>query len=192
MTAKEKIRYGLQDLHVFSVEYADGTYTFGTPERLEGTASLKMDPNVNVEKHYADNHVYYISRDDKGYSSELEMYLFQDDFYTKYMGMRKSTEGNLVESDSDEPKPFGMIFRIESDKNPTYHVVFLNEVTSKPGYDLKTTEDKRTVYTSKLSIDSLPLLDGTGIIKSAVHKGDSNYDTLLTKAPTAPTFTVAA
>ena len=88
MTAKEKIRYGLQDLHVFSVEYADGTYTFGTPEKLEGTASLKMDPNVNVEKIYADNHVYYISRDDKGYSSELEMYLFQDDFYTKYMGMR--------------------------------------------------------------------------------------------------------
>ena len=192
MGDKEKIRYGLQDLHVFSVEYADGTYTFGTPERLEGTAALKMDPNVNVEKIYADNHVYYISRDDKGYSSELEMYLFQDDFYTKYMGMRKSTEGNLVESDSDEPKPFGMIFRIESDKNPTYHVVFLNEFTSKPGYDLKTTEDKRTIYTSKLSIDSLPLLDGSGIIKSAVHKGDSNYDTLLTKAPTAPTFTVAA
>ena len=50
MTAKEKIRYGLQDLHVFSVEYADGTYTFGTPEKLEGNASLKMDPNVNVEK----------------------------------------------------------------------------------------------------------------------------------------------
>lgn len=192
MAGKEKVRFGLTDLHVFSVEFADGVYTFGIPERLEGSASLKMDPNVNVEKIYADNHVYYISRDDKGYSSSLELYLFQDDFYTKYMGMRKSTEGNLVESINDEPKPFGMIFRIDSDKEPTYHVAFLNEITSKPGYDLKTTEDKRTVYTSTLSMDTLPLLDGSGIIKAAIHKDDSNYGTLLTKAPTVPTFTVAA
>lgn len=191
MEAKEKIRFGLQDLHVFSVDFTEGAYKFGTPEKLEGSASLKMDPNVNIEKTYADNHVWYYSRDDKGYSSEIELYLFQDEFYTKYMGMRKSTEGNLVESIFDEPKPFGLIFRIESDKNPTYHIVFLNEITSKPGYDLKTNEDKRTIYTSKLTMDSLPLLDGSGIVKTAVHKGDSNYDTVLTKAPELPKFDVA-
>lgn len=192
MEVKEKIRFGLQDLHVFSVDFTEGAYKFGTPEKLEGSASLKMDPNVNIEKTYADNHVWYYSRDDKGYSSEIELYLFQDEFYTKYMGMRKSTEGNLVESIFDEPKPFGLIFRIESDKNPTYHIVFLNEITSKPGYDLKTNEDKRTIYTSKLTMDSLPLLDGSGIVKTAVHKGDSNYDTVLTKAPELPKFDVAA
>lgn len=192
MGDKEKIRFGLQDLHVFSVDFTDGVYKFGIPEKLEGSASLKMDPNVNIDKIYADNHVWYYSRDDKGYSSEIELYLFQDEFYTKYMGMRKSTEGNLVESIFDEPKPFGLIFRIESDKNPTYHIVFLNEITSKPGYDLKTNEDKRTIYTSTLTMDSLPLLDGSGIVKTAVRKGDSNYDTVLTKAPEVPTFTAAA
>lgn len=181
------VEFGLSNVHVGTVSLSDGAYTFGTPAKYPGAVNLKMNSNFESTKVSADNIAYYIANSNLGYSNELEMVKEDVDFMKKYVGLQASEDGAIVESSNQRTQEFYIMFQIEGDESPTKYILYRNSLTDKPSYEHKTLEEgKIEVETVTYKFDTLPLADGTGVIKAAYPKGVAGYETLFTKAPTVP------
>ena len=57
MTEKNKVTFGLQDVHWAEVttEASNGALTYGTVERLRGAAELTLEPTGDKGSYKADN-----------------------------------------------------------------------------------------------------------------------------------------
>lgn len=188
----EMVNFGLSNVHFSSLEFASGAYTFQTPESHPGSINLKMDANFETTEVYADNTIYYVTKNNKGYDCALEVVMLKEDFEKKYLGFKTTADGEIVETSDGKFKDFALLFQVETDEQPNKYILYRNSITKKPSYEFKTLEDKTEIATVTIEFKSLPLMDGSKAIKAKCPPTSKKYATYFTTAPKSPTFTEAA
>lgn len=88
MTEKNKVTFGLQDVHWAEVttEASNGALTYGTVERLRGAAELTLEPTGDKGSYKADNINFYTSESNDGYEGTLKLALLTQEFLTRVLG----------------------------------------------------------------------------------------------------------
>lgn len=187
MTEENKVRFGLSNVHVGSVNIEDGTPSFGVPEPYPGAVNMTLDAEGETSKFYADNIAYYVTNSNNGYTGELEMAELTEWFETKYLGAEKSKEGMIVEmADAKEVNSY-LMFQFEGDKNATKYIIY-NTTFSRPSIEGNTKEDTLEPNTVTIPFTSVPLVTEFGnIVKSRVPVSSEKYAAFFTSAPTVPT-----
>ena len=89
------------------------------------------------------------------------------------------TDGVIVEKTGIQPKPFALIFQVDTDNVDELNLFYRVVPTTKPISSPATTEDTVEPFTTSFDFEALPLVSG-----SAVQQG-------LIKAKTTPTTTEA-
>lgn len=140
MTEKNKVTFGLQDVHWAEVttEASDGALTYGTVERLRGAAELILEPTGDKGSYKADNINFYTSESNDGYEGTLKLALLTQEFLTRVLGEKLDpTTKTISEIANAEKKNFALMFRFEGDKKETLHVLYYC-YASRPSMGSKT------------------------------------------------------
>lgn len=140
MTEKNKVTFGLQDVHWAEVttEASNGALTYGTVERLRGAAELTLEPTGDKGSYKADNINFYTSESNDGYEGTLKLALLTQEFLTRVLGEKLDpTTKTISEIANAEKKNFALMFRFEGDKKETLHVLYYC-YASRPSMGSKT------------------------------------------------------
>ena len=140
MTEKNKVTFGLQDVHWAEVttEASNGALTYGTVERLRGAAELTLVPTGDKGSYKADNINFYTSESNDGYEGTLKLALLTQEFLTRVLGEKLDpTTKTISEIANAEKKNFALMFRFEGDKKETLHVLYYC-YASRPSMGSKT------------------------------------------------------
>ena len=164
-----KVRFNLKNVHYAPVTFsAGGVPSFGTPVPIPGAVSLKVTPQGEAEKFYADGGVYYVVNNNSGYNGEISLALLPEGFRIYALSETLDTNNVLQERSDVELKPFALLFEFDGDQRHIRHVLY-NCTASRPTTEGKTNEEKKDVQTETLNFNAAPLPNG--IVKGAT--GDS-------------------
>lgn len=189
MSEKNKVRYGLSNVHVGTVMIAEegGEPTFSVPKAYPGAVNLTLDAEGEQSIFYADNIAYFVTNSNNGYTGELEMAYLPDWFETEYLGAIESQEGMIVETSNLANTLAYMMFQFEGDVNATKYIIY-NCTFGRPSLEGSTKEDTTEPNTTSIPFTSVPLVTEFGnIVRAKVPSTASNYATFFTSAPTVPT-----
>lgn len=174
--AKNKVKFGLKNVHVWPIIKADSTKTeYGTVIKVPGAVSLSLKASGDSNPFYADDVIYYNQFSNNGYEGDLEIALIPEAYEIEILGMTKDQNGAIVESNTAKAKNYAMAFEFDGDATQTRHILY-NCASSRPDVEGKTIEDKTDPQTDKLSITATPAHD-TGYIKAKLEAGTTGYDT---------------
>ena len=82
---KNKVKFGLSNVHIAKITEQDGEITYGTPFPMPGAVSLTADPEGDTTPFYADNIKYYIAVANNGYTGDLEIAMTPDEILTQIL-----------------------------------------------------------------------------------------------------------
>jgi len=170
-----KVRFNLKSVHFAPLTLSGSTPNFGSPVPIPGAVSLKLTPNGEAEKFYADGGVYYVINNNGGYDGDLEIALIPDEFRVYALGEAKDDNNVLIESSDSELKPFALLFEFDGDQHHIRHVLY-NCTASRPSMEGKTNTDKKEVQTETLSLNAAPLPDGRVKAKTGDDTSDAVYN----------------
>lgn len=180
--AKNKVKFGLSNVHIAKITEADGAITYGTPFAMPGAKSLTADPEGDTTKFYADNIVYYVANSNQGYAGDLEIAMLVEEFFTEILGQQKDTNGALFESADDVNARFALMGEIDGDVRKRRFVYF-DCTATRPGSEMNTIEESKEPQTDKVSISMSPRSTDK-VIKAVIEPSEENkavYDTFFTK-----------
>lgn len=171
-----KIKYGLKNVYRAPVtEGEDGAITYGTPVAMKGAVSLSVSPDITRTPVPADDDAEYaVMTEDNGYTGDIEFQILTDADRVALFGSKINTDGVLIESKDDTPKPTALLFEFDGDVNKTRHVLY-NCLCTKPNVE---SETGKTNKTDKCSFTARPAKD-TGCIKAKVEnttEGATKYN----------------
>ena len=183
MADTNKVKFGLKNVTVFPITDAvvEGvaTETYGSPISIRGAVSLSMDPDGDLVKEYADDTIYWAGNASNDYSGTLEIERVPVAFETGLLGMTvNETTGEVQETESSQPKPFGLVFQVNGDKNKGRIYRFARCYCRRIGVGANTKNDNLT-----FDHDTLELVGGknaSGFSKGHMDEGDAGYATALT------------
>jgi len=162
--SKNKIKFGLKNVHYATITNTAGVITYGTPVKVEGAVSISLSPEVERTAIPADdNKEYAVIFEDNGYSGDLEIQVIDDAFRVAVFGATLNADGVLIESKDDAPNPVALLFEFDGDVNKKRHVLY-NCLITKPSIESETGKANKT---DKLSISARPAED-TGHVKASV------------------------
>lgn len=181
-TQKNKVKFGLSNVHIAKITETDGAITYGTPFAMPGAKSLTADPEGETTKFYADNIVYYIANSNQGYTGDLEIAMLIKQFFTEILGQQEDTNGALFESADDVTARFALMGEIEGDVKKRRFVYF-DCTATRPSAEMNTIEESKEPQTDKVSITMSPRSTDKAI-KAVIEPSEENqevYDTFFTK-----------
>lgn len=179
---KNKVKFGLSNVHIAKITEADGAITYGTPFAMPGAVGLSADPEGDTTPFYADNIKYYIATSNQGYTGDLEIAITPEEFLTQILGQVKDTNGALFESADDTNARFALMGEIEGDVKKRRFVYF-DCTATRPSSEANTNEDSKEPQTDSISITMSPRSTDKAI-KAVIEPNDENqaiYDTFFTK-----------
>ena len=188
MANKNKITYGISNVHVFPITSTDesGVPTYDSKViSMPGATELSLDAEGSSDPFYADDVVYYQGVVNNGYSGSVTLADIPEDFLTVVMKEIKSEGGTFFEDASVEPLEFAMAFEFKGDKKKRRHLFYRCKAT-RPSLESKTKEDSIEPNTPELEIVVMPRLDNN-IVKARCEEGDTDYSTWYTKPVTPVT-----
>lgn len=189
-TMSEKVRFGLSNCYyALLTQTGDGTPTWGTPVAMVNAKSITMDRTVSDQPIYADNKLIYTIKAMTGATITLTFTLLSDAIKQALLGHKADMKGHDVEVTNAKTVYFALIFQIEGDTLSRRSVV-LKCSASLGSEASETTADSVNVNGDTLNITVYPVSDSAGndIARYDVDSDDSDYETVLTAAPTIPTF----
>ena len=168
--AKNKVKFGLSNVHIAKITEQDGQITYGIPIALPGAVSLTADPEGDTTPFYADNIKYYIAVANNGYTGELEIAMTPEEFLTEILGQEKDTNGALIESSDDINARFALMGEIEGD-------------VKKRRFVMNTVEESKEPQTDTLEL-TMAARSTDNAIKAVIEPNETNqdvYDTFFKK-----------
>ena len=181
--AKNKVEFGISNLHVGTYDVVEGVVTLGTPYHQAGAVSFSPSEDSNENIFYADNIAYFSEYSDGATSGDLVVALFDEEFKTQFLGYKRTTDGGLAKvKNAVKPKTY-VAFEVVGDKE-SRRVIYYNCSLGAITREYTTIEDSKSPNTETISMTSAG--DSVSGIGCAVYKpGDTGYATLFTN-PTAP------
>lgn len=173
-TQKNKVKFGLSNVHIAKITETDGAITYGTPFAMPGAKSLTTDPEGETTKFYADNIVYYIANSNQGYTGDLEIAMLIKQFFTEILGQQEDTNGALFESADDVTARFALMGEIEGDIKKR-RFVYYDCTATRPSAEMNTIEDTKEPQTDTISITMTPR-STDHIIKAVIEPNETNQD----------------
>ena len=167
MANKNKITYGISNVHVFPITSTDasGVPTYDSKViSMPGATELSLDAEGSSDPFYADDVVYYQGVVNNGYSGSVTLADIPEDFLTVVMKEIKSEGGTFFEDASVEPLEFAMAFEFKGDQKKRRHLFYRCKAT-RPSLESKTKEDSIEPNTPELEIVVMPRLDNN-IVKA--------------------------
>lgn len=187
MEDKNKVRYGLRNVHVCAITENAGAITYNTPVAWKGAKSLTLDPEGDTNTYYADNTAYFTTNTNNGYSGSLEMSEIPEEIEKMIFNTVTTEEGNLAEDANVLPNNVALMFQFEGDVSATKHI-FYKVVFARPNVEGETKEESTDPTTTSMDITAVPVeKDDHQWVKAKCRKGDTNYESFFTTAPTLPT-----
>lgn len=186
MADKNKVRFGLKNVHVCSITEDAGAITYGKPTAWKGAKSLTLDPEGDTNTYYADNTAYFATNTNNGYSGSLEMSEIPEEIEKMIFNVVTTEEGNLAEDANLLPNNVALMFQFEGDVNATKYI-FYKVVFSRPNVEGETKEESTDPKTTSMDITAIPVeKDDHQWVRSKCRKGDTNYENFFSTAPTLP------
>ena len=179
---KNKVKFGLSNVHIAKITEAEGNITYGTPFAMPGAVGLNADPEGDTTTFYADNIKYYIATSNQGYSGDLELAIEPEQFLTEILGQIKDKNGALFENADDVTARFALMGEIEGDAKKRRFVYF-DCTATRPKTENKTKEESTDPQTDTISITMSPRSTDKAI-KAVIEPSNENkavYDTFFQK-----------
>lgn len=180
--AKNKVKFGLSNVHIAKITEEDGGIKYGTPFKMPGAVGLTDDPEGDTTPFYADNIKYYIATSNQGYTGDLELAITPEEFLTQILGQVKDKNGAIFESADDVNARFALMGEIEGDVRKRRFVYF-DCTATRPSSESKTNEESKNPQTDTISITMSPRTTDKAI-KAVIEPTEENktiYDTFFTK-----------
>ncbi len=179
---KNKVKFGLSNVHIAKITETEGEITYGTPFAMPGAVGLNADPEGDTTTFYADNMKYYIATSNQGYAGDLELAITPEQFLTEILGQTKDKNGALFENADDTVARFALMGEIEGDVKKRRFVYF-DCTATRPSSENKTKEESTDPQTDSISITMSPRSTDRAI-KAVIEPDKSNkavYDTFFKK-----------
>lgn len=179
---KNKVKFGLSNVHVAKITEQDGEITYGTPFPMPGAVGLTPEPEGDTTPFYADNIQYYVAVANNGYTGDLEIAMTPKEFLTQILGQTEDTNGAIFESADDINARFALMGEIEGDVKKR-RFVYYDCTAARPSTEMNTVEDTKEPQTDTISITMAPR-SSDKVIKAVIEPNDTNenvYDTFFTK-----------
>ena len=179
---KNKVKFGLSNVHIAKITEVDGAITYGTPFPMPGAVSLTADPEGDTTPFYADNIKYFIAVANNGYTGDLEIAMTPKEFLTQILGQEEDSNGALFESSDDLNARFALMGEIEGDIRQRRFVYF-DCTATRPSSEMNTIEESKEPQTDTISITMAPRSTDKAI-KAVIEPSETNqevYNTFFTK-----------
>ena len=180
--AKNKVKFGLSNVHIAKITEANGKISYGTPFPMPGAVSLTADPEGDTTPFYADNIKYYIAVANNGYAGDLEIAMTPEEFLTQILGQEKDSNGALFEHSDDVNARFALMGEIEGDIKKRRFVYF-DCTAARPSAEMNTVEESKEPQTDTISI-TMAARSTDNAIKAVIEPTEENkavYDTFFEK-----------
>lgn len=193
MPDKNKITYGLSNVHVWPITATDdaGKPTYGTVINMPGAKEMSLSAEGDTATFYADNVLYWSAEANNGYSGSVTIAEVPEEFAEKILNQIKDTNGVLVEDANATGTEFAMAFEFEGDANKKRHV-FYRCTAGRPDVASSTKEDNIEPNTQEISITAMPRLDNSYVKASVADPSSSAYSSWYGTTPYEPVTTSAA
>lgn len=180
--SKNKVKFGLSNVHIAKLIEEDGSITYDTPFAVPGAVSLTTDAEGDTTDFYADNIKYYVAVANNGYTGDLEIAMTPDEFLTKILGQEKDDNGAFIESSDDTNSRFALMGEIEGDQKKR-RFVYYDCTAARPSAEMNTTEESKEPQTDTLSL-TMAARNTDNLIKAVIELSDENeavYNTFFNK-----------
>ncbi len=185
----DKVKFGIKNVHYAVMTTEGPELSYETPVAIPGAVSFSMEPQGDSTSFNADDTKYFVFVSNNGYSGDLEMALFPDQFQEDVYGVSVSENDKVaVENARAKPKRFALLFEEEGDATGTKFVLY-NCVATRPSRTLSTTTDTTEPQTQKITVTASPLADGRSAAwtteETPAQVRDGWYDAVWTEDTTA-------
>lgn len=177
-TADNKVHYALTNVHIaiISQNAETGEVEFGTPKAMPGAISVDLSAQGDVIKLRADGMDYYVVYSNNGYQGDLNIAKIFDWFRNEVLGDTISaTDRVLVETSTQEPKAFAMLYEFLGDVHGRRHVLY-NCAASRPNIKGENKDNLKDPDTDTLSLTASPLKNGMVKASTTAETPQSVYD----------------
>lgn len=181
-TQKNKVKFGLSNVHIAKITEEDGEITYGTPFAVPGAVSLTAEPEGDTTPFYADNIKYYVAVANNGYTGDLEIAMTPKEFLTQILGQLEDKNGALIESANDVNARFALMGEIEGDIKKR-RFVYYDCTAARPSAEMNTVEESKEPQTDTISI-TMAARSSDNVIKAVIEPSEENkavYDTFFQK-----------
>ena len=172
---KNKIRFGLKNVHYAMLTLSGSTPSYGTPVPIPGAVNLSLSKKSEDLQFYADDDVYVELGDNSEFDGSLEIALIPDSFRTDALGEVLDANGVLVENAVQQRKPFALMFEFMGDVKARRHVVY-NCTAGEDEISGATKAGKIEVKTENLTLHARQLPDGRVKTKTSDTTSDAVYN----------------
>lgn len=182
MADKNKVKFGLSNVHVAKLIEEDGVITYSKPFKLPGAVSLSVDPEGDTTPFYADNIKYYVAVANNGYTGDLEIVKIPEQFLTEILGQERDVNGAIIESSTNINSRFALMGEIDGDVKKR-RFVYYDCTAARPGSEMSTTEESVEPQTDTLSI-TMAARNSDNIVKAIIEPDETNqtiYNTFFAK-----------
>ena len=188
MAEKNKVEFGLENVHYAAVTYDEltGKATYGEVKKWPGAVELSLEPAGDVLKFKADNIDYWTNQNNQGYEGTFTSALVPDEFATNHLGETLNKDGTVSEYATAQSTPFALMYQFEGDKNATRYVLYHCVANRAPLGS--TTKDNGEPNTRAMNFTASPRPDDK-LVKHKAYKDQVVYNTWFDAVvePTPPT-----
>lgn len=188
--AKDKVQFGLKNVHV--AVYDEATSTYATPVPIPGAVQFTTEHQSETSKFYADNIAYYTTATNSGVSGTIQLALMSDAIKKLLLGYKEDATTGLVYEVTDAKLPsFALIFEVDGDVNHRRNVYY-NCTLSYPNEEHNTRGETTEPDTETFNFEAIGrnFTIGTGaaavtenVLKASItDEGETHttYDNFLT------------
>lgn len=188
--ANNIVTFGLKNVHyALATQNSTGKWTYGTPAALKGAQEFTSDIIGGSTPVYGDDQVVATLNQNAGRTISLKVTELSDEFKIDVLGYKKLANGNLVEVSNAPVVTFALGLEFQGDVKARRMWFYLCTVTPiSEGTKSKTDSVEANAITLNISARPIEVDADTCITYIVSSKGDSNYNTFLTTAPTLPTL----
>ena len=181
--AKNKVEFGISNLHVFTYDDSSTPTVLGTPYHQEGAVNFAPEQDADNNVFYADNIAFWSEYNEGPFEGDLEVAKFDDNFKLQFLGYKQLANGGLAQVKGATKPKVCIAFEIEGDVEKR-RACFYNCSLGVIGREYATIEDSKEPATETLGITCVGD-KASGVTKATFTPDDPEYNVLFT-SPTVP------